>query len=159
MILKFRDWEFEVDKELTRSTYAEVIGSGADTCVCNDCKKYVAYRAEVFPDEIQNLFNDLGINYRKEVEITHIETHSNGLHHIAGWFHFKGRLLKGENYRVSIPGTEGYTFELTKITDTFSIGFGEGSDLTYFEDKSGLVQVEFDTSIPWVIDKSLEATN
>jgi hypothetical protein len=31
-----------------------------------------------------------------------------------------------------------------------------GNDLTFFEDKTGLMQIEFDTSIPWGIDKSLE---
>ncbi len=53
--LKFRGWEFEVDRELTRKTYEKVSGSGADTCICSDCKNYVVYRDKVFPDEIKNL--------------------------------------------------------------------------------------------------------
>jgi len=98
-----------------------------------------------------DLFDDLGIDYRKEVEITHYETLGDGLHHIGGWFHFKGKVLTGKDYRVPLE-FGGYTFDLTPITDNFSIGFAEGSDLTFFEDKTGLVQVEFDTIIPWVID-------
>lgn len=154
-ILNFRDWQFEVDRELTRQTYANVTGSGADTCVCNDCKNYVAFRDKVFPEEVQKLFSDLGIDYRKEVEITSFETLPNGLLHIGGWFHFKGRVESGKDYRAPFPGG-GHTFDLTYITDNFSIGFAEGDDLTYFEDKNGLVQVEFMTNIPWIIDKSLE---
>jgi hypothetical protein len=154
-ILNFRDWTFEVDKELTEQTYMTVPGSGADTCGCNDCKNYVAYREKVFPKEVIKLFNELGIDFRKEVEITTWEVLLNRLHHIGGWFHFKGRIVTGKDYRVHLV-QGGHTFDLTPITDNFSIGFGEGNDLTFFEEKTGLVQVEFDTNIPWVIDKSLE---
>lgn len=153
--VKYRDWEFEVDRELTRKTYDNVPVSGADSCVCHDCKNYVAYRDNVFSDEIKNLFDKLGIDYKKEVEITSFEALPNGLHHIGGWFHFKGRVITGKNYRVSFP-SGGYTFDLTVISDMFSIGFASGNDLAHFADKTDLVQVEFMTYIPWVIDKSLE---
>src|SRR5690606_33023964 len=92
-IVKYKDWAFEVDKGLTEQTYKSISGSGADTCGCNDCINYVAYRDKVFPKEIIDLFHELGIDYRKEVEITKWEILSNGLHHIGGWFHFKGRVL------------------------------------------------------------------
>jgi len=155
IIVKFKDWTFEVDKVLTKQTYHCISVSGADTCACNNCKNYVSYRDKVFPKEVIDLFNDLGIDYRKEVEITSYETLPSGLHHIGGWFHFKGRVLVGKDYRVPLP-LGGHTFDLTPITDNFSIGFAEGNDLTFFEDITGLVQVEFDTNIPWVIEKSLE---
>jgi hypothetical protein len=155
-IVKFQDWTFDVDKAWTEQTYTNIFGSGADTCECNDCKNYVTYRDSVFPKIIIDLFNDLGIDFRKEVEITTWEILPSGLHHIGGWFHFKGQVLTGKDYRVPLP-SGGHTFDLTRITDNFSIGFAEGNDLTFFEDKTGLVQVEFDTNIPWVIDKSLES--
>ena len=154
-IVKFKDWTFEVDKTLTEQTYRSISGSGADTCTCSDCKNYVAYRDNVFPTDIIQLFGDLGVEFKKEVELTTWEILPNGLHHIGGWFHFKGHVLSGKDYRVSLP-SGGHTFDLTKVTDNFSIGFAESNDLTFFEDKTGLVQIEFDTTIPWVIDKSLE---
>ncbi|MGI4863193.1 MAG: hypothetical protein ACRYFZ_04670 [Janthinobacterium lividum] len=156
--LHYRNWTFEVDRELTQKTYAAVVGSGSDTCVCNDCKNYVAYREQVFPAEIQTLFTELGIDYRKEVETFRYEVLPSGLHHIAGWFHFKGRVLAGPDYREPLPGG-GHTLHLTSITANFSIGFAAGSDLAYFEDKTGLVQVEFEANIPWVLDKALEPDN
>ena len=155
-IVNFREWVFEVDKVLTKQTYLGVSGSGADTCLCNDCKNYVAYRDHVFPKEIIDLFNELGIDYRKEVEITSWQVLPNGLHHIGGWFHFKGNIVTGKSYRVP-PESKSYTFDLTPMTENFSIGFSEGNDLTFFADKTGLVQIEFDTKIPWVNDKSLES--
>lgn len=153
--VKYRDWEFEVDRDLTRQTYEKISISGAESCICNDCKNYVAYRDNVFSDEIRTLFDDLGVDYKKEVEITSFETLPNGLHHIGGWFHFKGRVLNGKDYRIPLP-SGGHTIDLTAVTDNFSIGFAEGGDLTFFSDKNGLIQVEFMAFIPWVIDKSLE---
>ena len=155
MVVNFKDWRFEVDKTMTEQTYRGISNSGAETCGCNDCKNYVAYRDNVFPKEIIDLFSALRIDYRKEVEITSYETLANGLHHIGGWFHFKGLVLTGKDYRVSLP-SGGHTLDLTFTTDNFSIGFAEGNDLTFFEDKTDLVQVVFDTTIPWVIDKTLE---
>lgn len=157
-IVNYRDWEFEVDRELTRQTYESVSVSGADTCVCNDCKNYVAFRDKVFSDEIKRLFDHFGVDYKKEVEITSFETLPDGLHHIGGWVHFKGRLVNGKNYKVPIPYNRGFTSDLTKVEDNFSIGFADGNELTHFADGTGLVQVEFMTYIPWVIDKSLETT-
>lgn len=154
--VKFREWVFEVDQQLTKQAYQKVLNSGADTCVCNDCKNYVAYRDSVFPDEIKHLFDDLGIDYKKEVEITTWEKLPDGLHHIGGWFHFKGKVLKGKDYRVPLANGNGFTFDLTKLNDNFFIGFSSGSDLAIFDDKSDLIQVEFDTNIPWVIDKELD---
>ena len=153
--LSYQKWKLAVDKELTQNTYATVAGSSADACVCNDCKNYIAYREQVFPAEIRTLFTELGIDYRKEVETFRYEILPNGLHHIAGWFHFKGQVLAGPNYQEPLP-SGGHTIHLTHITDTFAIGFAEGSSLAYFEDKAGLVQVEFEAHIPWVLDKALE---
>lgn len=155
-LVKYRDWVFEVDRDLTEKTYSNVLGSGADSCVCNDCKNCVACRDKVFPAEVLELFKDLGIDFRKEVEMVSLEKLANGLYHIGGWFHFKGQILSGKDFKVPIAGGEGFTFDLTKISQNFSIGFGVGNDLTFFEDKQQLVQVEFETNIPWVIDKSLE---
>jgi hypothetical protein len=153
--LKYRDWEFEVYRELTQQNYENIIGSGADGCECNDCKNYVAYRDNVFPDEIRQLFDSLGIDYKKEVEITSWEILPNGLHHIGGWFQFKGHILTGKDCRIPFP-SGGYTLDLTTIEDNFSIGFFNGNTSTYFADNDKLVQIEFATFIPWVIDKSLE---
>lgn len=68
--IKFKNWELIVDKELTKSTYEKVEIGNADSCVCNECKNYSNYRENVFPEEIKNLFLEIGIDYRKESEVT-----------------------------------------------------------------------------------------
>jgi len=154
-IVKFRDWTFEVDKEENEKTYQDVSRSGAENCGCNGCENYITYRDNVFPKEIIDLFGNLGVDYRKEVEVTDWETLPNGFHHIGGWFHFKGRVVTGKIYLVPVP-SGGHTFDLTPITENFSIGFGAGNNLTFFKSESDLVQVEFETNIPWIIDKTPE---
>lgn len=67
-------------------------------------------------------------------------------------------MLAGPDYREPLPGG-GHSIQLTSIADNFSIGFAEGNALAHFEDKTNLVQVEFETTIPWVIDKALETGN
>ncbi|GAB3292247.1 hypothetical protein ACFQT0_07300 [Hymenobacter humi] len=156
--VKYKDWELIVDKELTEATYKKVAAGGADDCTCSNCKNYVAYREQVFPDEVLELFSELGVDYRRDVEIVSYEVLPNGNHHIGGWFHFKGRILAGDDCRLPLP-SGGYSLKLKSITGNFSIGFAESSDLTWFKDKAGLVQIEFETIIPWVIDKSLEDSN
>lgn len=154
-VVQFKNWKFEVDKTLTLETYTGVTNSGSTSCGCNDCKNYIANRESVFPEEVKDLFLNLGIDYNKEVEICSWQILPNGLHHIAGWFHFKGKIIEGKNRKKDIEKS-GFYIGLTEIGNDFSIGFCEQSSLTFFKDKSELIQVEFEAHIPWVINKSLE---
>ena len=154
-IVKYKEWTFEVDRELTEQTYRGISGSGADTCGCIYCLNYVTYRDNVFPKEILDLFFRLGIDYRKEAEITTYNKLPVNLYKTGGWFHFKGHVLEGNDYRVPSP-SGGNNLDFTPIFENFAIGFSAASDLTFFEDITGLVQVEFITDIPWVIDKKQE---
>jgi hypothetical protein len=152
--IKFKNWELIVNKELTQSTYEKVEMGNADSCVCNECKNYSNYRENVFPEEIKNLLLEIGIDYRKESEVTRYCKKENGLHFYGGWFHFNGEFI-GKNCEIPF-GENGFTFDLTKIAENFSIGFRFSSALSFFEDKNNLVQIEFETEIPWTIDKELE---
>ena|SRR5258705_13255309 len=141
--LKYRGWEFEVDKEFTKETYAQVTASGTKTCTCNNCKNFAAYRDNIYPEEVKKLFLDLGIDINKEAEISHYGKVNNEKHMFSGWFHFKGRIIQGENLFM-------------EINPNFTIGFSKNYHCAFFDDKNDLVQIEFTTHIPWVIDKELE---
>jgi hypothetical protein len=150
----FRDWELIVNIQLTKLTYDKAISGCADTCICNECKNFAKYRDNVFPNEIKQLFEQIGIDYRKESEICHYCKLENGLHLYGGWFHFKGHFT-GKNGSIPLENG-GFTLELTSISDKFSIGFLNSSALTFFDNKENLVQIEFDAQIPWIIEKELE---
>ncbi|MBF9254394.1 hypothetical protein I2I11_13900 [Pontibacter sp. 172403-2] len=145
----YLDWELFSDKELTEQTYLEVEQSGAESCGCAYCRNFIEQREAVFPDEIKDLLGKLGVDYKKEVDISEFAKLESGLHYYNGWFHFKGD-FKGVDCSIALPNG-GYTTDLRKITDKFYIGFCHGDALTPFKDKEGLVQIEFDCYLPWVL--------
>lgn len=110
MTVKYRDWEFEVDKELTKETYAKTTASGTKTCTCNNCKNFDAYRDNIYPEELKNLFLDLGIDINKEAETTHYGKNDNGNHLFGVWFHFKGKIVKGLNSFAEINSDISISF-------------------------------------------------
>jgi hypothetical protein len=152
--VKYRDWEFEVNKELTLDTYNKVLQGGAEECICGDCKNYLIHRENIFPTEVKELFYELGVDYKKDVEVftyfqNEIETQ------LGGWFHFKGRIIRGVDYRNKLVNG-GYSIDFTDIGNNFSIAFGHDNALTYFEDKDGLVQIEFISTTNFITDKLLQ---
>lgn len=150
----FRDWTLTVDLEATRSACTSVENGSAEDCKCNDCENYIACRVMAFPDEIKALLEQLGVDYRKEIDIWRMCMDEDGKHRYSGFFHFKGS-FDGKDCFVPTTGGGG-TMSMTAIDESFSIGFTVAEDFTYFKDKQNLVQVEFETRIPWKITKKLE---
>jgi hypothetical protein len=156
-LLAYGDCLLEAATDLTQRTYASVAASGAEACNCGYCQNYVAYREQVFPAEVRRLIAALGIDYRKEVEVFQCERLPNGRHFIGGWFHFKGRMLAAPSRR-EVPPLD-YPHYLLAQPEYISLHFHEDSALSFFEDKTGLVQVEFETTIPWVIAPALDTSS
>jgi hypothetical protein len=88
---------------------------------------------------------NLGINYHKECEVYHYHQDESGTNYFSGWFHFKGQFKQKS---LSTP-EDGHILEvgLTRISDSFSIGFFYDDNLTFFDDKEDLVQVEFERKV------------
>jgi len=152
--ITFRDWTFTVDREATRSACASVVNGSAEDCKCNDCQNYVACRAMAFPDEIILLLDQLGVDYKKEIDIWRMCKDEDGKHRYSGFFQFKGS-FEGKDCFVPTTGRGG-KMSMTAIDESFGIGFTVAEDFTYFKDKNNLVQVEYETKVPWTIDKKLE---
>jgi hypothetical protein len=150
-LIKFREWEFLVDKQSTLETYSKVTVGGPDSCGCSYCKNFVANRDELYPDEIRLLFSDLGIDWNKEYEVVEygiIDPDGNYLY--GGWFHFKGQLVK-KSTKIPFEKTDD-----TPISVKFSIRFRncKGGGNSYFENKDDdLVQIDFEVKIPWVLSQ------
>jgi len=152
--VSYRYWELYADKELTAQTYLKLEHSSAESCGCDYCKNFIEQREQIFPDEIKELFSKLGIDYQKEIEVSEFAKLENGLHYYSGWFHFKGDFI-GKDCTVLLQNG-GHTFDLTKITDDFSIGFRYDNALTPIKNKNGVVQIEFDCHLPWILPNEPE---
>ena len=153
--MKFKEWELIVDRELTKLTYDNIALGGPESCGCNDCKNFANNREDIYPAEIKKLFDQLGIDYKKECEISHYYRQTDGFHYYGGWFHFKGHFI-GKSCTVP-TGNNGFTFDLTPINEMFSIGFHYDSALTFFDNSANLVQIEFEAKTPWTINKEFES--
>ncbi|GAA5023901.1 hypothetical protein GCM10011506_07070 [Marivirga lumbricoides] len=154
--LGFKNWNFSVDKQTTLEAYEQVETSGAESCGCDNCLNFAAQRTNVYPNEIKELLTELGINWMKEVEVSHYARTAPEQHYYSGRFHFLGT-FDGKNCEIPLQGgSNGFSLDLTPISETFSIGFRHSSDLTAFSDKNKLVQIEFECKIPWVLTEKSE---
>lgn len=141
---------FQVDSQLTRQTYAKIGTGNSETCPCGQCKNYRIQKEKAFPDDVLDLFAKLGIDFRKESEVYEVQRLDNGLHHYAGWFHFAGRITAGGDCKKQFA-ENSWQIDLSEIDKDFKMGFTVGNALSFFKKGTGLVQLEFETNIPWVI--------
>lgn len=152
--VNFKGWKINVDKELTQNTYAQVKLGSAEESESIEGVNYFKQRDKVFPKEVLTLFEALGIDYKKETEVSHHEELENGLHQYFGWFHYKGS-FEGENCLQNAED-ENKIIELTTLTKTFKIGFRNANFLTAFDDRKNIVQIEYECILPWVLDVEYE---
>ena len=60
--ITYREWIFDCDVESTREGYASITAGGVETCPCVECRNFLAQRSSVFPAEVLDLFNQLGVD-------------------------------------------------------------------------------------------------
>jgi hypothetical protein len=141
MRIPYREWIFNCDVEATRKAYDSIVSGGAQQCGCAYCLNFIEWRQSNFPAEVLDLFAELGIDYRKEVEAYQMARSASGLHLYGAWFHFVGRIVK----QPVAP---------ENLTRQFSIDFLNKSDLAAkgFAGRP-LVQVEITAEVSWLLEE------
>lgn len=139
--ITYRDWIFDCDVESTREAYTSITAGGVETCLCAECRNFLAQRTSAFPSEVLDLFNQLGVDWKRDAETYQMARLEPGIHLYGGWFHFVGTILK----EPSGPAT----------LDNFTIDFLPNNALAakVFEHQS-LVQVEITVKLPWVLSEA-----
>ncbi len=102
--VKIGDTLVEFDAAATREAYANYEG-GINSCNCDYCVNYRLVRDDVYPPDFRDLLTRLGIDYCKEIELTHLSDNDskNGLPYgqsVYGHYAFVGRVLKTEENAV-----------------------------------------------------------
>jgi len=101
------------------------------------------------------LFERLGVDYKKPSEVYHNARLENGRHDYGGWFHFVGTIESGAD-ALRPTGNDPCqgTFELEPLGKDFMFGFSRCLDLVRepFRDHK-LVQLEFNSELPWVLSE------
>jgi len=149
------DWEFEVDKQTTENTYRTVEYGAARACGCNYCQNYLLQQEFIYPSEVINFFETVGIDYHKDSDASEFGEIENRMHIYITIFHFVGKIVSGKSSAVPLPGG-GCQLALTPINDTARIGFHAGRSLAFFPKDIPLVQVEFEAHLPWLLNVDLK---
>jgi 8-oxo-dGTP pyrophosphatase MutT (NUDIX family) len=154
--IRFKHWKLQCDSFATREAYEQIAHGGPEDCGCNACKNFAAARRYVYPTDVRELFEELGIDINKEAEVYHNCKLDSGLHDYGGWFHFVGSIEDGADSKRQIA-ENSFRFDLEPSNDQFAIGFTAYTSLVpeSFGDQA-LVQIEFEAKIPWVIESSEE---
>jgi hypothetical protein len=125
------------EPDTTRRIYTRIALGGADTCNCLPCRNYRLVRDEAYPPEFRTLLDELGIDYRKELEVYGGEPLPDGAHHYEGWFCFVGKAYGRE---ITLPDTT--TNFQYRLADT-----APGPQREF--DGHSVLYLEFRTTVPW----------
>jgi hypothetical protein len=131
-----------VEPETTRNIYARIACGGADTCNCLPCRNYRLVREAAYPPEFRALLAELGVDYRKELEVYFGVPLANGSHIYEGWFCFVGK-----SYGLAMPAF-GNEMDFTyRVTDS-----APGPQREF--DGHNAVHVAFRTIVPWLLPEA-----
>lgn len=142
-VLSVGAWVIEVDREATHVAYRQK--HRMDVCACAYCKNFVAAcLAQVaYSSTSLAFFERLGIAPEKGAEVCSLSANQEKTHvFYGGFYHCVGRLVKRP---------EEATF--TVIDDPFKVLFTERILLVSRDFPQPVVQMEWMSSIPWVLDE------
>jgi hypothetical protein len=145
-------WEIEFDPQMTARRH-EQIALGWD-CECAPCRNFFALDQKAFSPAALELFECLGVDYRKPVEIYHNARLKNDLHDYGGWFHFIGTIESGTDAWKQFKDSSSFQGDLESLGQNFRFGFSNRVALIRepFRDHH-LVQLEFNSEVPWVLSE------
>lgn len=138
-----------VDSDATRNAYARIARGGADSCNCLACRNYRLVREVAYPAEFRALLDELGVDYRKELEVYFGVPQADGLHHYEGWFCFAGKVY-GRDVAADVENRP-FTY---RIDDSAPGPQPEFAGMP-------VVTLWFATAVPWRLDEpwSFEGTD
>jgi hypothetical protein len=150
---KIGRWQIDYNADATRACYAQVAQGSQVTWSCGDCRNFAAALEQAFPPAARDVLDQLGIDYSKAAEVYTTGRGDSGLHQYGGWFHFVGHIAAGADaWRQVEKDGESFAGELERLVDHFELGFTSRIALLSeaFAGKP-VVQLEFQTQVPWLI--------
>ena len=144
-------WTVEVDVEATRAAYRQRTQGSPEECGCLECRNFAAARRQAYPAAVREALATLGVEPIREAEIFHLGPLDSGWHLYGGWFHVVGHLVEGADAKIALDAQTG-TFDLEPMDPHFRLGITTDTALVPRGfPESSLLQVEFQTEVPWVL--------
>ena len=151
-VINIFPWKVYYDKSATCKAYEKINKDYAENCGCEHCLNFnfLNFRKEVFPEKVEKIFQQLGIDCQKEGEVFHLNKIRQGLHNYGGWFHFVGNVECIDD--TQLEEDERLTHYIA-VDENFSWSFSS-DDVTPHDkafDGLKLSLVYFSVNVPWVI--------
>ncbi len=147
----FGDYVVDVDVEKTREIYASLMPVST-RCKCDYCANYEKVVSRL-PVQVLDFFDNLGVDLERITESVVYNRNRDGSVHYGGWLHVCGKVVKGKadgEHMVTLRQGEAYG-----VTEDFRVWFGEESMMVEKEFDAPVMQIDFETDLPWVLDKKI----
>ncbi len=153
MIFTFGDYVVDVDVEKTKQIYS-TLPLLTQGCNCDGCLNFEA-AINFLPECIRTFFDNLGIDPQKITECcVNCKNEDKNLSY-WGFCHLCGSLIQGKNAWVKTSKNHSYyNRDLTyQVNDNWFVSFQKECSLVEKEFKGPVLQMEFEATIPWVLDR------
>jgi hypothetical protein len=155
--LQIGPWIVKYDAEATRQAYSQIENGDSDRCGCEPCHNFVQVREKFYPEEALRVFDKLGIDYTKEVHLSHVWRESPGWHLYDGSFYFVGLIEKTIEHLKAICD-DGKKADFAQLTEHFHWfffrpSFWYGEEVGNAFGGQPVVEINFaHFRVPWVLE-------
>ncbi len=147
----FGDYVVDVDVERTREIYKSLTPVST-RCKCDYCANYEKV-VDRLPVQVLDFFDNLGVDLTKITESVIYNRNRDGSVHYGGLLHVCGKVVKGKEdgeHMITLRPKEAYG-----VTEDFKVWFSEESLMVEKEFDAPVMQIDFETDLPWVLDKKI----
>ena len=149
-LFELSKWSVWADPDLTREAYALMDCGGAESCGCEACYNFLNSRHLVYPTEVLDFLDWLGIDPLLEAEVHRDVCLGEDRHRYTVAFFLVGRIASGPLTTIS-ASVQGLAASLVDVDDEVRVGFSaDARDAP--EAFRGLPSVclEVELTVPWV---------
>ena len=153
--IEIAGWLLECDPDATRRALTEVPAGAPEACGCLHCRNFAAARDDVYGPDLRILLTQLGVPADREAEVYDCGPAERfGYRRAGGWFHFVGRIVRDPLIDEAPPARP-----FVLLGPELQVYFVAGGALVP-DALAGhsVVQLEFETEVPWVLAEPVPAT-
>jgi len=142
-------WLIEIDIAQTKEFY-ETYHFITEDCGCDYCTNFVL-ACDTFSPEVTDLFHTLGIDPRKEGEVSEFMKNEDGTHIYIAFYHLVGKIIERPEHSQPTKKNGEDSPLLFVNVHGFEISFTEDLSLVPDGFPMPTIQMEMQLNIPWLL--------
>ena len=153
MLFTFGNYTVDIDVEKTKQAY-DKLSLISQRCSCDGCQNFER-SVDSLPSSVRSFFDTMGIDLKKIVECYVNCKNEDGTLFYGGFCHVCGTMIQGKSAWVKTSETQSYYHPdlAHPLHDHFYVSFQEECFIVEEPFEGPLLQIEFQATIPWVLDK------